>query len=29
MEIRISPKAEQYIKEKAQAITVKLELCGG
>ena len=29
MEIRISPKAMEYIKEKAEAITIKLEICGG
>ncbi|CEP69422.1 Uncharacterized [Moorella glycerini] len=29
MEIRITPKAEQYIKEKSDTITIKLEMCGG
>lgn len=28
MEIRISPKAMEYIKEKTEAITIKLEMCG-
>ncbi len=29
MDVRISPKAEKYIKEKSDTITVKLEMCGG
>jgi len=29
MNIRISPNAEKYIKEKSDTITVKLEMCGG
>gem|GEM_PF-3195964 len=28
MEIRISPKAEEYIKGKTNAITIRLEVCG-
>lgn len=29
MEIRISPKAEEFIKEKTKAVTIKMEWCGG
>lgn len=29
MEIRISPKAEEFIKGKTKAVTIKMEWCGG